>query len=144
MVFRIARQSLGDRPVYFAGTASPVWDKWQLQPHLVRHGLAFKLVDGPLEVSGNLVDLREQFPDSVMPTWNDPRGTRELLEDVFLVDDLLELEEWPEPSTRSSIPLQYYLAHAVQGLTEEVQGTAEAAQEAYRRANHFARLLGGG
>ena len=139
-VFQIARQSLGDRPVYFAATAGQVWDKWQLQPHLVRHGLAFKLVNALPEASETVVDLSEHIPASWVPTWNDRARTGVLLEDVYLVDDILELEEWPEPSSRSSIPSAYYMAHAFQGISEELHGNVEAAERAYRRANHFAGL----
>ena len=141
-VFQIARQALGDRPVYFAATATPLWDRWQLQPHLVRHGLAFKLVDGPLEESETLVSVGEYFQGSGMPAWNDPVRTAELLEDVLLVDDILAWSEWPDPSTRSSIPTAYYAAHVSQGISEELHGNLEAAEWAYRRANHFAQLGG--
>ncbi|WP_419162799.1 DUF2723 domain-containing protein [Candidatus Palauibacter sp.] len=143
MVFQIARQSLGDRPVYFAATAWPVWDAWGLQPHLVRHGLAFKLMDRPLEPSDTLVNVGEHFPNSFWPPWNERERSRELIDDVFLVDALLEWEEWPEPSTRSSIPTAYYLAYAFQGVAEELRGNLEAAERAYLRASHFARLAGG-
>ncbi|WP_419167818.1 DUF2723 domain-containing protein [Candidatus Palauibacter sp.] len=143
-VFQIAQQSLGDRPVYFAATAGQVWDKWQLRPHLVRHGLAFKLVDAPLEASETLVDLSEHVAASWVPTWNDRARTGALLEDVYLVDDLLEMEVWPEPSSRSSIPSAYSMAHAFQGISEELHGNVEAAERAYRRANHFARLAASG
>ena len=143
-VFQIAQQALGDRPVYFAATAGQVWDKWQLQPHLVRHGLAFKLVDAPIEASESLVDLSEQIPASWVPTWNDRARTGALLEDVYLVDDLLEMEVWPEPSSRASIPAAYSTAYAFQGVSEELRGNLEAAERAYRRANHFGRLSDGG
>ena len=139
-VFQIARQSLGDRPVYFAATAGAVWDRWQLQPHLVRQGLAFKLVDGPLEESGPLVDLSGYLGGSGLPAWHDRVRTGELLEDVFLVDDILAWDEWPDPSTRSNIPGVYYLAHASHGIAEELRGESDAAEWAYRRANRFARL----
>ena len=143
-VFQIARQSLGDRPVYFAATAGQVWDKWQLKSHLVRHGLAFKLVDAPLEASDTLVDLTGHVTAPWVPTWNDRARTGALLEDVYLVDDILEMEEWPEPSSRSSVPSAYSMAHAVQGVSEELHGNVEAAARAYRRANHFGRLANGG
>ena len=139
-VFQIARQALEDRPVYFAATASLVWDRWQLQPHLVRQGLAFKLVDGTLEESEHLVDLGEYLRDSGLPTWHDRARTGALLEDVFLVDDILAWDRWPDPSTRSSIPTAYYMAHVFQGISEELGGDPDAAEWAYRRANHFARL----
>ncbi|WP_419163741.1 DUF2723 domain-containing protein [Candidatus Palauibacter sp.] len=142
MVYHIIQQSLGDRPVYFAATAPPVYGKWRLQPHLVRHGLAFKLVNGPLEASEDLVDLREYMPNTALPTWNDRVRTRELLWDVFLVEDLLDWEEWPEPSTESSIPAQYYLGYYLHGMTEEHLGDVEAAEQAYQRADHFGLLAG--
>jgi len=141
-VFQIARQALGDRPVYFAATARPVWEKWQLQPHLVRQGLAFKLVDGPLEESGTLVDLGEYLRGSGWPAWHDRARTGALLEDVFLVDGILAWDEWPDPSTRSSIPTAYYLAHFTHGMSEELRGDPDAAEWAYRRADRFARLAG--
>ncbi len=142
LVFHIMQQSLGDRPVYFAATAPPVYGKWGLQPHLVRHGLAFKLVDAPLEATDDLVDLREYMPGTISPTWNDRARTAELLWEVFEVEDVLGWEEWPEPSTQSSIPAQYYLAYYLQGMTEEHLGDVEAAERAYQRADRFGFLAG--
>ena len=142
LVFHIAQQALGDRPVYFAATAPPVYGKWGLQPHLVRHGLAFKLVGGALEASEDLVDLREYMPNTGSPTWNDRARTEELLWNVFEVEGVLDWEEWPEPSTESSIPAQYYLAYYLQGMTEEHLGDMEAAERAYQRADHFGMLAG--
>lgn len=142
LVFHIAQQALGDRPVYFAATAPPVFGKWGFQPHLVRHGLAFKLVNAPLEASGDLVNLNEYMPNTTSPTWNDRARTEELLWDVFEVESMLDWEEWPEPSTESSIPAQYYLAYYLQGMTEEHLGNVEVAERAYNRADHFGRLAG--
>jgi len=55
---------------------------------------------------------------------------------------VLEWEEWPEPSTQSSIPAQYYLAYYLQGMTEEHLGDVEAAEQAYQRADRFGFLAG--
>ena len=142
LVFHIAQQALGDRPVYFAATAPPVYGKWGFQPHMVRHGLAFKLVDAPLEAAGDLVSLREYMPNTTSPTWNDRARTEDLLWDVFEVEGMLDWEEWPEPSTESSIPAQYYLAYYLQGMTEEHLGDVDAAEQSYQRADHFGRLAG--
>ena len=142
LVFHIAQQALGDRPVYFAATAPPVFGKWGFQPHLVRHGLAFKLVNAPLEAAGDLVNLNEYMPNTTSPTWNDRARTEALLWDVFEVESMLDWEEWPEPSTESSIPAQYYLAYYLQGMTEEHLGNVEVAEQAYNRADHFGRLAG--
>ncbi|MDE2942978.1 MAG: DUF2723 domain-containing protein [Gemmatimonadota bacterium] len=140
LVFHIAQQAVGDRPVYFAATAPPVFGKWGLQPHLVRHGLAFKLVNAPLEATEEVVNLRQYMPNTALPTWHDRTRTKELLWDVFQVEGVLDWEEWPEPSTESSIPAQYYLAYYFQGISEEHFGDVEAAEQAYLRADHFGRL----
>ena len=140
MVFHIMQQSLGDRPVYFAATAPPVYEIWGLQPHLVRHGLAFKVVDEPLMEDEHLVNLEEHLSFQ-SPAWVDRSRTRALLEEVFEVDYLLGWDEWPEPSTRSSIPTQYYLVYLLQGLAEaRIEDRMAAAEEAFRRADHFAWL----
>jgi len=140
MVYHIIRESLGDRPVYFAATAPPVYSKWGLQPHLIRHGLAFKLVDGPLEETVDTVDLLGLIPGNRSPTWIDRTRTKALLWDVFQVDYLRDWEEWPEPSTQSSIPTQYYLAYFLLGVSEQVLENEEEAARAFDWAEHFGSL----
>jgi len=140
MVFHIIQQSLGDRPVYFAATAPPVYGKWGLQPHLLRHGLAFKLVDGPLEETVDTVNLEEQMPGSLSPTWVDRTRTRDLLWNVFQVDYLMGWDEWPEPSTEASIPAQYYVAYFLLGLSEQLLGNTEEAARDFAYADHFGQL----
>ena len=44
LVLRIIRESLGDRPVYFAATAPPVYQVWELEENMVRQGLAHRFV----------------------------------------------------------------------------------------------------
>jgi hypothetical protein len=141
MVFHIIQQAFGDRPVYFAATAPPVYGKWGLQPHMVRHGLAFKIEPGPLEETEDRRNL-----DGIMPTgggtpnWVDRERTRALLWDVFRVDYLETWEEWPEPSTQSSIPTQYYIAYLQLGLADQVMGDTASARTAYERAENMLRL----
>lgn len=140
MVYHIVREALGDRPVYFAATAPPVYSKWGLQPHLVRHGLAFKLIDGPLEETVDRVNLIDRIPGTASPWWVDRTRSSALLWDVFQVDYLRDWDEWPEPSTESSIPAQYYLAYFLLGLSEEVQENPVEAARAYEWAEHFGSL----
>ncbi len=140
MVFHIVQQSLGDRPVYFAATAPPVYQKWNFQPHLVRQGLAFKLVDAPLQETETLIDLSEEMQVPSAPTWIDLDRSRSILWDVFQVEDLLQWDEWPEPSTRASIPTQYYIAYLMLGFAEQKAGDIEAAQRAYERAERMLSL----
>jgi hypothetical protein len=138
LVYHISQQGLGDRPVYFAATAPPVYSAWGLQPHLLRQGLAFKLVDGPLEATVDTVSVGEQIPGS--PPWVDRPRTRELLWDVFQLDYLLEWDVWPEPSTRASIPAQYYLAYITLGLAEELVENSEEANRNIERADRLFEL----
>ena len=143
MVYRIIVQSLGDRPVYFAATAPPVFMQWGLQPHLRREGLALRLVNGPLVETADVDDLSRHFGEAAGSlTWIDRTRTRDLLWDVFEVEDVLEWDEWPEPSTKSTIPGMYYVAYQMLGLAEESGGDGSTALRSYERATRFARLAG--
>jgi len=139
MVFHIIQQAFGDRPVYFAATAPPVFDKWGLQPQLVRHGLALKVVAGPVEETADRINLADEMPGggTGSPMWIDRARTTELLWNVFRVDYLEDWEEWPEPSTESSIPTQYYVAYLSLGLADQVNEDVTAAKRAYDRAERM-------
>ena len=136
LVYRIVAESLGDRPVYFAATAPPIYEAWDLQPQLVRHGLAYKLIDGPIESTEDMVELDLGVPIG----WVDRERGQTLLWDVFQVDYLLEEEVWPEPSTRASIPMQYYLAYLTLGFAHDLRGDSVQAQMSVDRAGRFRNL----
>jgi len=137
MVYSIARESLGDRPVYFATTAPPVYQEWNLEPHLLRQGLAYKLADGLLESTADTVQLPEQW---FGVRWVDMARTHALLWDVFQLDYLLDWKLWPEPSTRASIPAQYYVAHTALGEAERMREEPERANEDYARGRRLLEL----
>ena len=136
LVLHIIQQAMGDRPVYFAATAPPVYGRWRLQPYLLRQGMAHKLVHGLLESAGDtvFVGARLDIP------WVDRKRTQELLWDVFQVDYLLDWDTWPEPSTRASIPAQYYLAYMALTVAHELRDEPEEADRAYERAERLLRL----
>ena len=136
LVYRIIRSSLGHRPVYFAATAPPVYRVWDLHmyPRLLRQGLAYKLVDGPIEATDEIVQL-EGLPVDVQ--WIDRARTQTLLWDVFQLDYLLEEELWLEPSTRSSIPAQYYFTYATLAAAHELRGEQELADASQARGERF-------
>jgi hypothetical protein len=136
LVYRIVSESLGDRPVYFAATAPPIFEAWDLQPQLVRHGLAYKLIDGPIESTDEVVELDL----GVQIGWIDRERTQALLWDVFQVDYLLEDEIWTEPSTRASIPAQYYLAYLTLGFAHDLREDPELSQQSVDRAGQFLSL----
>ena len=136
LVLHVIQQSMGDRPVYFAATAPPVYSAWRFQPHLLRQGLAHKLVHGPLESTADTVFLGD-VADIV---WIDRERTNALLWDVFQVDYLLDWDLWPEPSTRASIPAQYYLAYATLGMAEELLENPTAAERSFLWAEEMLEL----
>lgn len=136
LVYRIVSESLGDRPIYFAATAPPVFEAWDLQPQLVRHGLAYKLINGPIESTDEVVELDL----GVQIGWIDRERTQALLWDVFQVDYLLEDEIWTEPSTRASIPAQYYLAYLTLGFAHDLREAPVLSQQSVDRAGRFLAL----
>ncbi len=136
LVLRIVRESLGDRPVYFAATAPPVYQVWELEDHMVRQGLAYKLVDAPMEETADRVALDPQFG----VRWIDLERTHDLLWNVFQVDYLLDWDLWPEPSTRASIPAQYYIAHLALGEAHRLRDEPDEAERAYERGTRLFAL----
>ncbi|MDX1577111.1 MAG: DUF2723 domain-containing protein [Gemmatimonadota bacterium] len=141
MVYHILQTALGDRPVYFAATAFPVYAKWGIQSQMLRQGLALKVVSRSMEEGDEgWVDLEGLVPGVSGVSWLDRPRTRELLWDVFRVDYLMDWDEWPEPSTESSIPAQYYVAYYLSGAAEQLVENTELAERALDRADHFARL----
>ena len=136
LVLRIVRESLGDRPIYFAATAPPVYQVWELEDHMVRQGLAYKLVDAPMEETADRVALDPQFG----VRWVDLERTHDLLWNVFQVDYLLNWELWPEPSTRASIPAQYYIAHLALGEAHRLRDEPDEAERAYERGTRLFAL----
>ena len=135
-VYLVLRSSVGDRPVHFASTAPPVYGLWHLQPHLMRQGLTYRTMDTMMESTADTVEMPREF--SVR--WLDRDRTRTLLWDVFQIDYLLDWDYWPEPSTRSSIPTQYYLAHMALGEAQRLRDSPDLAERNYRRARRLLQL----
>ncbi len=136
LVYQIIRESLDDRPIYFAATAPPVYDRWGLQPHMLRQGLAHKVVNGILEDTADTVQLQDAFD----VRWVDLGRSEHLLWDVYQIDYLLDWDLWPEKSTRASIPAQYYLAYASLGEAYRLREKPDMAEQNYLRAELLLRL----
>lgn len=136
LVLRIIRESLGDRPIYFAVSAPPVYQVWELEEHMVRQGLAHRLVDAPLEETADRVALDPQFG----VRWIDLERSHELIWDVFQLDYLLDWDLWPEPSTRASIPAQYYIAHVALSEAHRLRDDPVEAARALERGTQLYEL----
>ena len=137
LVWFIVQESLGDRPIYFAATAPPVYEQWNLGAHLIRHGLAHKLVED-IEPTETIVLLDPQF----IIRWVDVERTEHLLWDVFRLDYLFDWKLWPEPSTRASIPTQYYIAHIALAAALDYLERPEDAEAAAVRGERLLELSG--
>jgi hypothetical protein len=137
LVYYIVQESRGDRPIYFAATAPPVYEIWGLGAHLIRQGMAHKLAEN-IEPTDNIVLLDPQF----IIRWIDVERTEHLLWDVFRLDYLLDWAIWPEPSTRASIPAQYYIAHIALAAALDHLGRPDDAEEAALRGEQLLNLTG--
>ncbi len=135
--------SMGDRPVYFAGTGGAPLE-FGLHPHLVREGLAHRLTGDP----GSLLHegVRPHMPtnsglDHVIGDWVNADRTATLVDHVFIhrggIPD--DWEYWPDFST-IGIPNYYarvYFALYYQALTRD---DTEAQESRGKRAEAWSRL----
>ncbi len=134
--------SLGDRPVYFASSGGTA-NRFGLRPHLIRQGLAHRLVPG---YPGNLWSrgVRPQ-PDtelkSVIGDWVDVERTAKLVDEVFVHRGGLPdgWAHWPDVST---VGIPNYYAWVYYGLLFQAMqdGDAELQTLREKRALAWARL----
>ena len=103
----LIRNSLGDRPIYFASSGSAARELG-VMPYLVRHGLAFRLSPGPPDLNPRNLLLEDPQIIPVTGAWLDVERTRTLAEEVFVhrtgIPD--EWDHWPDRST-IGIPTYY-------------------------------------
>ena len=114
-----------------------MYEQWNLGAHLIRHGLAHKLVED-IEPTETIVLLDPQF----VIRWVDVERTEHLLWDVFRLDYLFDWKLWPEPSTRASIPAQYYIAHIALAAALDYLERPEDAEAAAVRGERLLELSG--
>jgi len=111
ILHHVVQNVLGDRPIYFATTAPSLFMRWGYQPQLVRQGLANKLVAGPIEEGGLILNARAFGGGAGDSHWFDAGRTARLIDEVYRIDEILLLDAWPDPSTRTSIPSMYWIMH---------------------------------
>jgi hypothetical protein len=68
MVIRILQSSAGDRPIYFASTTG-TFERFELQPWMIRQGTAFKFETGPVQPSPSLVACASRAEDRFRTGW---------------------------------------------------------------------------
>jgi hypothetical protein len=120
----ILSQSIGTRPIYFASSGNAATELG-VQPFLVRHGLAFKLINGdPAASSPGTVTISDTPIRRLTGAHVDVPRTELLADRVFVHrSELPEWDRWPDHST---IGIPNYYAWAYYGLA---QAAAQAGDE---------------
>ncbi len=141
LVLSILQATAGDRPAYFASTTG-TYEKFALQPYLVRQGVAFKMLTqlpGPDE-GYLLYPPQARFQGGrMMPFMLDVERTERLTSDYFIYRDMPDWTFWPDLST-NGIPLQYYQAYAALATAYLMANDPEAAERAMQQGLKFAEV----
>ncbi|KPK82591.1 MAG: hypothetical protein AMS25_01675 [Gemmatimonas sp. SM23_52] len=138
LVARIMQTAAGDRPIYFASTTG-TFERFNIQPYMIRQGVAFKLATSQMQPTESIVPLPPQARfqgGRVFPVWVDVDRTRALLDEHFVYRDLAERLFWPDHST-SGIPLQYYQAYTALATIYLITDQRELSDDAVERALRF-------
>jgi hypothetical protein len=128
----IINQSVAGRPIYFASSGNAAAELG-VQDYLVRQGLAFRLINGPMNEtapSGSVAVADRQIRGVTGP-WVDVPRTQRLVEDVFEHHtDILTWSHWPD---RSTIGIPSYYAWSYYSLAQiAAQSNDDARREQYQ------------
>ncbi len=141
VVLRILQSAAGDRPIYFASTTG-TYEKFAIQPWMIRQGVAFKLASEDVRPSESLIPLPAQARfqgGRAFPFWVDVERSEALLENHYIYRDLTERRFWPDLST-NGIPLQYYQAYSAMANAYLVLNQIDRSNQAVQRARDFVRV----
>jgi hypothetical protein len=126
----ILKTTWGDRPVYFAATTNKHLELG-LGNHVVRQGVALKLVTPQEAAMGDYVRVTDPQAASVLGAYIDVPRTAALLDRVLVHRDLLRRPHWVDDATRG-IPTYYAYAHLALAQALQAQGRAREAQRHQR------------
>jgi len=139
----IIRQAIGDRPIYFAMTTQ-AHNELALRPYLIRHGLALKLHNGPVQTdtATGIVPIPQnnQLAGLLGPYIDLPR-TEELMSGVFRHGPGFP-EEWDHwvDAASEQIPAYYGYTHWGMALVYDMLGRTEDADRHMELGEQFIRL----
>jgi hypothetical protein len=111
----IMAQSLGTRPIYFASSGNAA-NELGVQPYLVRHGLAHKLVNGDPRASASAVTIEDASIRQITGAVVDVARTEVLLERAF--DNHSGLPDWDRWPDHSTVGIPNYYAWAYYALAQ--------------------------
>jgi hypothetical protein len=133
--------NLGKRPVHFI-VPSPPLAKLNLMDFTVRHGLTFRLEDGPVR-SGpgtGVVEIPGNPAPYTLGRYVDLDGTEPLMRDRFVTHRQPEQRKvWADSATKQ-IPLYYAFAHAALAQAWAVRGDSTNAGLHAERSRAWAAL----
>ncbi len=138
----IINNSIDDRPIYFASSGNAATELG-LNMHLVRQGLAFRLVNGePETLSAGIMAMQPSPYARVVGDWVDVPRTTTLLEEVFVHGEGMPdgWTHWPDEAT---IGIPNYYSWAYLALTQAAlqAGDNESAAHFQERTETW-QLLG--
>ncbi|MGQ0562595.1 MAG: glycosyltransferase family 117 protein [Gemmatimonadota bacterium] len=137
----IVTQSIADRPIYFASTTQ-AFDELRLGNHILRQGLAYKLVNGPVEPDSarGIVAMPDELIGVAGPYLDVPR-TATLAEHVFVHHPGFpdKWTAWVDIATQQ-IPLYYGYTHMALAQAYSMMGDSTAMNQHAAQMNRYFRL----
>jgi hypothetical protein len=137
----IITNALGDRPIYFASTTQ-AFEELNLGRQIVRQGVAFKLINGPLQadLQKGLIPMPEVLQGAVGPVLDLPR-TAALVDRVFVhhpgfPDDF---PAWVDGATQQ-IPMYYGYTHWGLSQAYATIGDTVSSNKHYAEGERFLAL----
>lgn len=140
----LINQVIAERPIYFASSGNAA-SSLGLDSYLVRHGLAFRLHNGPpIEEGASGIVRMETSPYSgVVGAWVDVGRTRTLLDEVYIHRTGMpdDWEHWPDIAT-IGIPNYYAWTYLALVQVAVQQGDEDMLDKNEERAAAWSRLGG--
>lgn len=139
-VAAIVQATIGERPIHFT-TPSPSVMKLGLFGYTVRQGLTFKLNNGPVQPSANLIQMPNDELRDVSGAFVDLAGTERRLNGVFTYRGRLLDEDAPFVDRAvANIMLQYAWAHLATAQAYGLKGDSAAMQKHVKQADWWQGL----
>ncbi len=135
-ILSIIQHAWGDRPIYFAMTTQ-THRNLGLADHVVRQGVAYRLITPAEAESGDFVRVPPEHPwVSITGPYVDVERTNELLWNRFIYRDLPGWSRWVDDATRG-IPSYYGYTHLSLSTAQEVLGIMDEAARNIARAEEW-------
>jgi hypothetical protein len=139
---QILDAALDDRPVYFAMTTA-AYENLNLQPFLIRHGVALRLNNGPVvpDLGRGIVQVPPGQLQQIIGPYVDLPRTEALLSEVFVHRGGFpdEWGHWVDSAT-DNIPAYYGYSHYGLAMVYEMLGESEQARRHTEQGDRWIRL----